>query len=160
MAGSSSLKQTMEKTLREFLEGYQDANAKQDAALVSRLLVPDCVRQFGPSSMLKALGAPPDAAMSNEAYQAAVAKELPVGGVRSSDISGVVIDVEGKAGAARTTYHGEYSDGQKLSMEFAWFLNFTDDGTKVTKIYEFCDSTEAVKHQHNIDRLTEENGKQ
>ncbi|KAB5578056.1 hypothetical protein GE09DRAFT_1088331 [Coniochaeta sp. 2T2.1] len=119
----ASIRQAIEHTLHEFLMSYEDAAAQQDAAIISRSLAPDCVRHLGPKSLLRKLGLPTDIVFTNEQYRGLFAKESAAAAVKRSEISNVCVDAVARRASATTTYHGGFSDGEKHSLEFSWFLS-------------------------------------
>jgi hypothetical protein len=155
---SDPLRQAIEHTLHKFLMSYQNASTHNDASFISSALAPDCVRCFGPSSFLKAVGAPVDFTFSNEPYQAQFAKEMTVVSIKRVEISNVCIDTASRKAAATTSYHGEFSDGEQITMEFAWFLTFSEDGNRLTKILEYVDSLDCPNYQVKINALLTELG--
>ena len=56
----------------------------------------------------------------------------------------------GRKAVAETTYIEEFADGDTFPLEFVWFLNFNEDGTKVTNIIEWVDSLQSVKFEHKV----------
>ncbi|KAF9876251.1 hypothetical protein CkaCkLH20_06194 [Colletotrichum karsti] len=148
--------EAIEKTLNEFLLGYEKATAHNDTSYLSTTLTPDCKRRFLPESFLKSQGAPGDFATDNKTYEEMFSKHLPVHATHKTEIKNVTIDAWKKKAAATTVFHCKYSDGEPLLMEFGWFLSFTDDGTKVNEVWEVIDSMEAPKFEEKSKRLLEE----
>ncbi|KAK0654885.1 hypothetical protein B0T16DRAFT_395808 [Cercophora newfieldiana] len=148
----SSLRETIDKTLRVFLAGYIDG--AQDATKLSTVLTPDCLRTFAPLSFLNSIGAPADAALDNKTYEGFYAAELDVAWGKSlDDVGNVVIDLEAKTAAATTVYTMEFKDGELFRFEFAWFLKFNEDGTAITKVLEWVDTAETTKYHARIKEL-------
>ncbi|KAF6833599.1 hypothetical protein CPLU01_05475 [Colletotrichum plurivorum] len=154
-ATNPSLRQTIDETLRGFLLGYEDAREKKDPSQVNRLLTPECGRHISPKSFVKTMGMPSDLAFDPKTYEQKVGAEMQVQQVTRTEISNVVIDAEARTAAAMSVHHGECSDGEKFALEFAWFLNFSDDGTKIVKVREWIDGPEAVKFQGKVQSLME-----
>lgn len=155
-APTPSLRQTIEETLRGFLLGYEDAREKKDASQVNRLLAPDCRRHVSPTTFFTSMGMPPDFSFDNKTYEDKLAAEMQVQSVKRTEISNVVVDAEGRTAAATSVHHGECSDGEAFALEFAWFLNFSDDGTKIVKVREWIDGPEAMRYQTKINGLLEQ----
>lgn len=148
----ATLRVNIDNTLRTFLAGYVDG--AKDATIISDVLTPDCLRTFAPVSFLHAIGAPADTALDNKTYSDFYSAELPFAWAKSLDnISHVVIDVENKTAAATSVYTNEFSDGDTFRFEFAWFLTFTGDGMKISKVHEWVDSTETVRYHAKINEL-------
>ncbi|KAH7118590.1 hypothetical protein B0J13DRAFT_569432 [Dactylonectria estremocensis] len=141
----ADLKKTIEETLRAFILSYKDGAEQNDPAIINRNTTADCTRHLLPASLAKALGAPADFVIDNAEYQRLFASDLKVGGVQKSVISNLTIDAEAKKAAASTVSDMVFKDGEVLVMEHSWFLDFTDDGSKVKKAVEFCDSDSVHK---------------
>ena len=148
----TSLRETIDKTLRVFLAGYIDG--ANDATKLSAVLAPDCQRTFAPLTFLNAIGASADIALDNKSYEQFYAAELSVAWGKSlDDVSNVVIDVEARTAAATTVYTNEFSDGELFRFEFTWFLKFNEDGTAITRVLEWVDSAGTTRYQAKIKEL-------
>ena len=143
----ADLRKTMEATAREFLDSYRVSAVQNDPSLVNRSVTPDCKRHLLPQSMLKAVGIPLDYAFDNDTYEAEFKKDLALGAVGAHDVANVVIDVEARKLAATTRVQMHYKVGSKetLTLEFSWFFDFNEDGTKITNVVEFTDSNAVQK---------------
>ena len=144
---SGDLRKAMEATARDFFDSYQAGTVQNDPSLVNRSVSPDCKRHLLPKSMLKAAGIPVEFAFDNETYQNEFTKDLKLGSVGEHDVANLVIDVEARKLAATTTTQIHYKVGEKerLTLEFSWFFNFNEDGSKITKVVEFTDSNAVQK---------------
>lgn len=144
---SADLRKTMEATAREFFSSYQAGAVHNDPSLVNRSVTPDCKRYLLPQSMLRAVGIPLDFAFDNETYQSEFAKDLTIGSVQKHDVANLVIDVEARRLAATTTAYMHFKVGEKetLMLEFSWFFDFNEDGSKITKVVEFTDGDAVQK---------------
>jgi hypothetical protein len=148
----ATLRSNIDKTLRTFLAGYVDG--AKDATVISAALTPECLRTFAPLSFLNSIGAPADTALDNKTYSDFYGAELAYGWAKSLDeIPHVVIDVENKTAAATSVYTNEFSDGDTIRFEFAWFLTFNEDGTRISKVHEWVDSTETARYHAKINEL-------
>lgn len=138
---NANLRATMEATALEFFSSYVVAAAQNDPSLVNRNVTPDCKRHLLPQSMLRDQGIPLDLAIDNELYQAEFAKDLAFGSVQRHDVANMVIDVEARRLAATTSAYMLFKVGEKetLELEFSWFFDFNEDGTKITRVVEFTD---------------------
>ncbi|KAI3336321.1 hypothetical protein HD806DRAFT_1878 [Xylariaceae sp. AK1471] len=157
---ASKLRETIEATTRECILSYEAAsNASKNASMISRSLSPSCSRLIVPQNFLASMGAPePDRAFPNGEYESLFASDLkathfPSGGTTILDLT---IDETAKRSAARTSHVIEFSDGEKMTLEFAWFFELLDDGTKVKRIVEFCDPGMSRKHFEKIQGLLKE----
>ncbi|KAM0424507.1 hypothetical protein ACHAPT_010221 [Fusarium lateritium] len=137
---SAGIRKAIEATTRGFIAAYKDGAIENDPAIINRNVDPSCTRHLLPASLLKALGAPLDYVIGNDEYEKLFAQDLEVGGVERSDISNLTIDVEARKAAAATVTDMVCKDGETIVMEHSWFLSFNEDGSKVTKVVEFCDA--------------------
>ncbi|RMJ20025.1 hypothetical protein CDV36_000248 [Fusarium kuroshium] len=137
---SADLRKAIEETTRGFIAAYKDGAEENKPAIINRNVADGCTRHLLPASLLKALGAPPDFVIDNAEYERLFAQDLEVGGVQRSDISNLTIDVEARKAAATTVTDMVCKDGETIVMEHSWFLSFNGDGSKVTKVVEFCDA--------------------
>ncbi|KAK0713388.1 hypothetical protein B0T26DRAFT_648858 [Lasiosphaeria miniovina] len=141
-AHHAELREAIKKTVDMFVRGYQVASEHKDTKYLSTVLTPDCTRYFSPASFLVLYGAPPGVGLDNAAYEASFAAELPYGWCVGSDLANVTIDTDARTAAATSTYTMQFADGTTLAdFEFAWFLNFSADGARVSKIVEWVDAT-------------------
>lgn len=139
---SANLRKTMEATAIEFLDSYRAGAVQNDPSLVNRSVTPGCKRHLLPQSMLKAVGIPLDLAFDNDTYQAEFEKDLELGAVTVHDVANIVVDVEARKVAATSRAQMQYKVGDKeeLTLEFSWFFDLNEDGSKITKVVEFTDS--------------------
>lgn len=140
-------------TTEEFLNAYITATEKNDAAVFSETLAPDCRRFIGPPSFLISLGIPPGLSFSNEAYEKLSVKDLEVWAVTSCEIANVTVDVGNLKSAATSNYTGAFSDGSQFKRHLGWFLDFNEDGTKIKKIYQLNDTQEAKDFRLKVEEL-------
>ena len=159
MATTTSLREALEKKTRDFALSYETAGKTKDPNAISIHLAPNCRRVFGPVSFLREVNWTPESSYSNAEYQLEYEKHMPIWWVNSTDIYNVTIDVEGRKSAARTSYYGEFVDGEKMQLDFAWFLDFNDDGTEIIKVLEYVDTPDSMKHYVKAKGLEEEHAK-
>ncbi|KAK5657639.1 hypothetical protein OQA88_2711 [Cercophora sp. LCS_1] len=156
----TDLRETMTQTLRKVLHAYVDVSTNRDITLLSTDLDPSCTRSFAPTSFLEAIGVPTDtkALLTNAQYEAAYGQNQAAVTMKTVEISNIVIDTANKTAAAHTKYVNEYKDkgGEEMVMEFAWFLGFNEDGTKVNSIIEFADSLESVRFHERVAGILKE----
>lgn len=141
----ADIKTAIETTLRAFIAAYKDSAAENNAALINRDVTADCTRQLLPASLLEFFGAPPDHLVDNNEYERLTANDLEAGGAQRSSILDLIIDAAGRKAAFRTVTDMVFKDGETLVMEHCWFLYFTEDGSKVKKVVEFCDADSVKK---------------
>jgi len=143
----------MRETIEVFFKGYIEATNTRDPSSVSTVLSPECMRALAPPSFLEAVGVPRDISISVEHYEAQYAKEIHVFSIRGYDIRNLTVDVPSRKCAAWTIYKGDISDGSDLEMQITWFLDFNEDGTKITHIVEFVDSAYTIEFHKKITSL-------
>jgi len=140
-----SMRSTIEATVADFMKSYEDAVSASDASILSRTLAADCTRQLAPAALLRNLGMPVDMSMGNEAYEQHMAGELHLlesVGIETLDLS---VDAERRRAGARSANDLKLAGKGVFRLEFCWFLDFSDDGRKITKVVQFVDSAEAPK---------------
>ncbi|KAK1963241.1 hypothetical protein LY78DRAFT_749202 [Colletotrichum sublineola] len=137
---SADLRKAIEVTTRSFLAAYTDAYDHNDPSLINRDVTADCTRHMLPSTMVKALGLPADISIPNEAYIQNITQNIRVYSVRDSVISDLLIDTEARKASFTSKSNIVYKEGwESHPIEFSWYLDFTEDGSKVKKVTEFCD---------------------
>ena len=147
---NNDLKERIEATVKSYITCFIDAKAQNDTSLVNRNTVPDCTRQMLPSH----LGG--GATMSNDDYEKIFAHGVTLGGMYEHNATNLVIDVGNRKAAVTTVADFVFINGDKLVMEFAWFLRLNDDGSKITKIIEFVDSDMFLKFKAKKEGIAKE----
>ncbi|UQC81766.1 uncharacterized protein CLUP02_07252, partial [Colletotrichum lupini] len=67
-------------------------------------------------------------------------KDIAVFIVGATTTSNLVVDSEARKAALTSSSDIKFRDGsENLQLEFSWFFDFNEDGSKVTKVIEFCD---------------------
>ncbi|KAK4042292.1 hypothetical protein C8A01DRAFT_33641 [Parachaetomium inaequale] len=140
-----SLRQTMETTLRTFLDGYLEASTHEDPSLLSVTLAPTCLRKMLPPSFLKTIGMPTDIALDVKAYENHWKTQLPYAKTVSADVTHLSVDTGNMTGAAR--------DGEEITLDMVWLVSFTEDGAKLTELIEYMDGLEFVKYEPKVREL-------
>lgn len=143
---SANLRKTIEGTTREFVMSWDAASELNDASAVNRSVTADCTRRIGPASLLSALGAPADHEQDNAYAEQNCAEDIRIAAIKTTAFENLVIDVEGRRSASRTVAEMNCFDGSgTIVLEFVWFLDFTEDGTKVKRVFEVTDPTAALQ---------------
>ncbi|KAH7375867.1 hypothetical protein B0T11DRAFT_14280 [Plectosphaerella cucumerina] len=143
---SSTLRQRIETTTRSFLATFEDGSAEGDAAVINRDVTPDCKRYLLPASVPRAFNLPEDFSFDTNAFQGAFEKDLQVLKFKSNVIFNLVIDTEALRAAFTSLAVVEVTaTGETYPVEQSWYLYFTDDGSKVNKVIEFCDKDALLK---------------
>lgn len=151
----STIRNSIEQNTTEFISCYETAAKTNDPNSISVHLSSDCRRFLASRAFRESNGIPPGTSLSNADYQAAYQRQMPIWQVTSTEIFNLTIDVEGRKAAARTVDQGEFVDGEKLVLEFAWFLDFNDAGTEITKIMQYADPTESLLFRTKAKELQE-----
>ncbi|KAL2882137.1 hypothetical protein SGCOL_002399 [Colletotrichum sp. CLE4] len=144
-----AFRQKVEATMKSFFDAYTDGAKQNDPSIINRVVTPDCTRHLFPRSMTKAFGLPAEFALDTATYEAQFAKDIAVFTSESTTVSNLVIDSEARKAALTSTSDIVFKDGsESLQLEFSWFFDFNEDGSKVTKVIEFCDK-DAVMLMHS-----------
>lgn len=147
----SALAETMEGTFRAFLQGYIDASKTKDMTRLSTHVTPDCRRYVGPRSFIEMYGVGPDFSMSAGEYEAEF-HGMTHYEIVKYEIYNLVIDTQNSKVAARTELFVRFYDGAESSRNHLWFLDLTDDGANITKIYQHNEAEEGRKWREDMDR--------
>ncbi|KAJ4258271.1 hypothetical protein NW762_008420 [Fusarium torreyae] len=131
------LRRKIEATVASFFAAYEDGKAQNNPSLINRDVTKDCLRYLLPDSFRKSLGLPQDFAMSNEIYEQNYINDLKIGGVHNTVSSDLTIDLDARKAALTTKSDMIFNEGDTLALEFAWFFDFTEDGSKIKKVMEF-----------------------
>ncbi|KAL4729703.1 hypothetical protein ACLX1H_004126 [Fusarium chlamydosporum] len=124
-----NVKQNIEATVKSYVSSFIDARVENNPQLVNRDTTPDCLRSMLPSP----LGG--GGTMNNEAYEVIFAQGLKAGGMHANNITDLVVDVDARK-AAVTSVADLVMGGEKMSLDFSWFLHLNDDGTKIKRIVD------------------------
>lgn len=136
---STTLRATIEATFRSLFAAYMDGADQNDPSIINRDLTPECTRHLLPASMLADIGAPAGWVIDNAEYERQFAHDLKTGRVTRMEISNLIVDTETRKAAAMTSTDMTYKDGEVIPIEHSWIIEFNEDGSKATKIVEFCD---------------------
>jgi hypothetical protein len=136
----------MEATTRSLVQSYQDASDANDTSILSRGQAPDCVRSFGPASFLESLGAPADITFDQAMYAKEFGEDLKVSKIAQVETLNLVVDVEARKTVVRAAAQFELrTTGEVIPLEVVLFLDFSDDGTEIVKIFQFVDVSQVTK---------------
>lgn len=135
----------MEATARDFLAAFDDGSAEGDASIINRNVTVDCTRHMLPASVPQAFGLPTDVVFDTTKFQEVFARDIKVMKFRNSMIANLVIDTEARRAAFTSIAEVHPNSGESYSAEQSWYLYFTDDGSKVKKVVEFCDKDAILK---------------
>ncbi|CAH0046447.1 unnamed protein product [Clonostachys solani] len=147
------LENNIRATTREFLTAYLHASEQNDPKVFSATLTSDCRRYIGPPSFLTAMGLAADFSFSNTEYEDLSRKDMEVWSITLCRQGNMTVDVANRKSAATSEYVGSLSDGTQFSRNLAWFLDFNEDGSKITRIYQLNDTQEARDFRLKLEAL-------
>jgi hypothetical protein len=150
---TAALEEAIRATTEKFLRAYVDATEKHDARVFSETLDRDCRRFIGPEPFLTAMALPQNFSLSNEEYENLSKKDLSTWTITTCQVSNLTVDPTSRKSAARSSYVGKLKDGSEFTRTLAWFLDFSEDGTKITRIYQVNDSLEAKQFRERVEAL-------
>lgn len=133
----------MQATIEDFIRSHQDSVTTNDPTTMLRTVTPDCVRLIGPASLVKSMsppGAPPQDAftMDNGAFIAHARSQHDLIKDMTSTLLDTVIDTAKMRAAVR--FNNAFKVGKTdIVLENTFFLEFTEDGTKIKLIREILD---------------------
>jgi hypothetical protein len=141
----------IEATVQDLIQSYTDAALQSDATQLSRTLDAKCLRQVRPESLLRSMGVPIDAGLSNEQYESHVKADLFVLEDLKTEILNISIDAEKRTAGVRSLQKTKIKGlGWRADLEFCWFLEFTEDGTKIINVVQFLDTAEMGKFEAEV----------
>lgn len=82
--------------------------------------------------------------------------EMRIISIDGCEIFNLTVDVGGRKSACRSVMSGTFISGEKYTRSHAWFLDFTEDGTKVKEIYQMNDLQEAREYREKVAKLAKE----
>lgn len=143
---SSTLRQRIEATSRSFLATFEDGAAQNDASIVNREVTDDCLRYMLPASVPRTFNLPEGFAFDPKAFQGTFENDLKVLKFNSNVMANLVIDTEALCSAFTSIAEVQaLATGETYPVEQSWYLYFTEDGSKVNMVIEFCDKDALVK---------------
>ncbi|TRX98699.1 hypothetical protein FHL15_000041 [Xylaria flabelliformis] len=136
----------LQRTIDTFLENNMLAVKKKDISLFSIALSEDCVRMYRPLSFTRRYPQFFKPEINNSDYEAQMKMELQTMREVSQKVTRMVIDTTQR----RASIHTEQSiltvDGHsENTVETIYDLDFTEDGTKISRILVIVDTYESTK---------------
>ncbi|KAI4870537.1 hypothetical protein F4820DRAFT_402543 [Hypoxylon rubiginosum] len=146
MASSADdLRSIMESTLVEFFDSYPRSVRNKDPSLLSATLTEECARSLKPDSFL-AKHPYVKAVETNAEYEAHMAPEISImEEVRFKILDRVVDPLKRKASSRVEHWTKLAGRKQPTILEICWFVDFTEDGRRISRIVEFIDTSVASK---------------
>ncbi|PPJ49771.1 hypothetical protein CBER1_02856 [Cercospora berteroae] len=143
---TTDLRQRIVQTAQSFLSRFEESSTKNDASIINLDVTEDCTRYMLPASVNQAFQLPADFFFDNKTYQGAVSNDIKVLKFKNNILSNLVIDTEARLATFTSIAKIHPVDGTDFyPAEQAWYLYFNEDGSKVTKVVEFCDKNVLVK---------------
>lgn len=138
---TTTLYAAIEKTVAAFFQGYEDAVTTVDASHYSKVLAPGCVRHLGPKATLEAFGGGLPTTLGNADYEGMMINEARVLASAKTTVVDLCIDTVKRRAGIRSTYELTIK-GKPAShtLEYGWWLTFSEDGTQITQVHQFVDT--------------------
>ncbi|CAH0023434.1 unnamed protein product [Clonostachys rhizophaga] len=147
------LEHGMKAITEKFLRAYLDASQQNDPTVFSATLTSDCRRYIGPPIFLATMGLPEGFSFTNTEYEDLSRKDMAIWTITSWRARNITVDVANRKSAATSEYVGSLSDGTSFSRNLAWFLDFNEDGSQITRIYQLNDTQEAKDFRLKVEAL-------
>ncbi|KAI2467256.1 hypothetical protein F4781DRAFT_402645 [Annulohypoxylon bovei var. microspora] len=133
----------MESTLFTFLS-HQAFKRNDDPSLPVSMVSPECLWYVKPETFIT--NYPFVGGVKTTAEQKEhMGREMVIMEESRSKILDSAIDTVARKGTARVEHWMKYTGSEPSSMEICWFVNFTDDGKKVSQVVKFIDTAEGAK---------------
>ncbi|KAG4222789.1 hypothetical protein PC116_g28738 [Phytophthora cactorum] len=152
MASTDELRAVMESTLTRFLENSTLAVKNKDTSLFSALLSPDCLRYLKPTTFVKSYPFI-KAVETNAEYEARMVPEIAAMEEAKVKIIEIVIDPIKRHGSAHVEHWTKITGREPIALEICWYVDFTEDGKKISRIVEFIDTAASSKIIESILKL-------
>ncbi|KAI1105756.1 hypothetical protein F4804DRAFT_303433 [Jackrogersella minutella] len=141
---TAELYAVMEATLMEFLENYLIAVRTKDVSSLSATLTPECTRHLKPANFVTAYPFI-KAVETNADYEARMAPELALMEDTHHKVLNYVVDPVRRTASAYSEHWTKLANQEPTSIEICWYVDFTEDGSKISRIVEFIDTAAATR---------------
>ncbi|KAI0876160.1 hypothetical protein GGS24DRAFT_452152 [Hypoxylon argillaceum] len=140
----ADLRQVFQKTIDTFIKNNTLAVKKKDTTLLSSVLTDDCIRMYRPLSFVRQYPQFFKPQITNADYEAQMESELLTMQDASQNITRTVIDTTQRAATVwvEKTVHTAASSS---TVEVVYDLSFTGDGSQISQVVEFVDTSESIK---------------
>ncbi|KAI1755306.1 hypothetical protein F4782DRAFT_443932 [Xylaria castorea] len=136
----------LQRTIDTFLENNMLGVKKKDTSLFSIALSEDCVRMYRPLSLVRRYPQFFKSELKNADYEAQMKMELQTMREVSQKITRTVIDTTQRRASIHTEQTILTVDGHsENTVETIWDLDFTEDGTRISRIFVIVDTYESSK---------------
>ncbi|KAI0110943.1 hypothetical protein GGR51DRAFT_510584 [Nemania sp. FL0031] len=134
----------IERTVVQFLNGPAQAVAAKDPLLFHATLTADCAHYLRP---LAFVAANPSfkAVKSNEEHKALMEPALSTMENTRVEIKELVIDPVKRKASVLAEHCTKIVGVEENVLEVTWFLDFTEDGKRISRVTEFIDTATAAR---------------
>ncbi|KAI0106230.1 hypothetical protein GGR51DRAFT_518309 [Nemania sp. FL0031] len=140
------LRSVLQGTIDTFLENNMLAVKRKDISLFSAVLSEDCVRIYRPLSLIRRYPQFFKPEIKNADYEAQMEIELQSMKDVSQKITRTVIDTTQRRATICSEQTVTTGDGElKNTIEVIWDLDFTENGTRISRILVFVDTYESTR---------------
>ncbi|KAI1214491.1 uncharacterized protein F4807DRAFT_130018 [Annulohypoxylon truncatum] len=133
----------MESTLLTFL-GHQAINRDVDPEVPVSLTTPECLWYIKPDSFIAKYPFV-DSVKTSAEQKEHMGQESKIIEESRNKILACTIDAVKRKGSAHVEHWTKFVGGEPSIMEICWFVDFTDDGKKISKVVKFIDTAEGAK---------------
>ncbi|KAJ8120047.1 hypothetical protein ONZ43_g3143 [Nemania bipapillata] len=141
---AEDLRATIESTATQFLKSTARALAAKDPSLFFAVLTPECAHHLRPLAFITA-NPFLKAVKSNEEQAAQMASALATMEHTRVGIKELVIDPITRKASVLAEHHTKVVGAETNVLEVTWFLDFTEDGKRISRVTEFIDTATAAK---------------
>ncbi|KAI1747158.1 hypothetical protein F4782DRAFT_535683 [Xylaria castorea] len=145
MASSTEdLRATIESTVTLFLTSPTRALAAKDPSLFLETVTAACAHHLRPLAFVTA-NPSLKAVKSNEEHKALMVSALPTMEDTQVEIKELVIDTVKRKASVLAEHRTKIVGVEANVLEVAWFLDFTEDGKRISRVTEFIDTATAAR---------------
>ncbi|KAI0409842.1 hypothetical protein F4802DRAFT_542272 [Xylaria palmicola] len=140
----ADLRPIIQETIDAFVENNTLAVKLKDTTLLSSVLSEHCIRMYRPFSFIQQYPQFFKPRITNADYEAQIKAELLTMRDVSQNVTRTVIDTTQRAATLwiENTIHTAASSS---TVEVVYDLSFTEDGSRITQVVEFVDTSESIK---------------
>ncbi|KAI0837449.1 hypothetical protein F5Y06DRAFT_297778 [Hypoxylon sp. FL0890] len=144
MSSTDDLRSTMESTLLALLETQAISPSNRDASRIVALLTPECNWFVKPESFIAKYPfiKSPRTVADEETH---LAREIAVLEESRVKVLDRVVDAVARKASVRVEHWTKYVGNEPSTMEICWYLDFTDDGKRISRVIEFIDTSVSSK---------------
>ncbi|KAI0884962.1 uncharacterized protein GGS22DRAFT_200062 [Annulohypoxylon maeteangense] len=140
---TDDLRSIMESTLLTFL-GHQALNRNVDPSVPASMTTSECLWYIKPDSFMTKYPFV-DGVKTSAEQKEHMGQEIKIMEESRNKILDSTIDAVARKGSAHVEHWTKFDGSKPSIMEICWFVNFTDDGKKISKVVKFIDTAEGSK---------------